>query len=179
MEDSCRSALVDGQYGRVEAFGAGSKLAAHWAKHGFAPRTKDHPIARTSRLNNLKRRQLDLNGRDSLSVQTHRYDRDLVRPAGKTEAPTRCMECKPVRTQEGTIDGPVAPPRNRHKPAPTCSAWFQTPKPRWRCHRSRLIDVPNEAFLLRLVSALLTEISQDWETGKIYLNMDSSNPPKT
>lgn len=44
---------------------------------------------------------------------------------------------------------------------------------------SRLIDVPNEAFLLRLVSALLTEISQDWETGKIYLNMDSSNPPKT
>ncbi len=111
MEDSCRSALVDGQYGRVGAFGAGSKLAAHWAKHGFAPRTKDHPIARTLRLNNLKRRQLDLNGRDSLSVQTHRYDRDLVRPAGKTEAPTRCMECKPVRTQEGTIDGSVGPPQ--------------------------------------------------------------------
>ena len=70
-------------------------------------------------------------------------------------------------------------PRNRHKTAPTCSAWFQMPKPRWRYHRSRLIDVPNEASLLRLVSALLTEISQDWETGKIHLNLDSSNPPKT
>lgn len=57
-----------------------------------------HPIACTSRLNEMKRRLLDLNGRDSLSVQTHRYDRDLVPPAVKTEAPTRWMECKPVRT---------------------------------------------------------------------------------
>jgi transposase-like protein len=38
---------------------------------------------------------------------------------------------------------------------------------------------PNEASLRRLVSALLIEISQDWETGKIYLNMDSSNPLTT
>lgn len=30
---------------------------------------------------------------------------------------------------------------------------------------------PNEASLLRLVSALLAEISEEWETGKIYLNM--------
>ena len=31
---------------------------------------------------------------------------------------------------------------------------------------------PNEASLLRLVSAILMEISEDWETGKIYLSME-------
>ena len=30
---------------------------------------------------------------------------------------------------------------------------------------------PNEASLLRLVSAILSEISEDWETGKTYLTM--------
>ena len=30
---------------------------------------------------------------------------------------------------------------------------------------------PNEASLLRLVSAILSEISEDWETGKVYLTM--------
>jgi len=30
---------------------------------------------------------------------------------------------------------------------------------------------PNEASLLRLVSAVLMEISEEWETGKIYLNL--------
>ena len=30
---------------------------------------------------------------------------------------------------------------------------------------------PNEASLLRLVSAILSETSEDWETGKIYLRM--------
>ena len=31
---------------------------------------------------------------------------------------------------------------------------------------------PNEVSALRLVSAVLMEISEDWETGKIYLNME-------
>jgi len=31
---------------------------------------------------------------------------------------------------------------------------------------------PNEASLLRLVSAVLMEISEDWETGKLYLTME-------
>jgi len=31
---------------------------------------------------------------------------------------------------------------------------------------------PNEASLLRLVSAVLAEITEDWETGRIYLNME-------
>jgi putative transposase len=31
---------------------------------------------------------------------------------------------------------------------------------------------PNEASLLRLVSAILMEISEDWETGRTYLSMD-------
>ena len=30
---------------------------------------------------------------------------------------------------------------------------------------------PNEASLLRLVSAILNETSEEWETGKIYLTM--------
>jgi len=30
---------------------------------------------------------------------------------------------------------------------------------------------PNEASTLRLVSAVLSEITEEWETGKIYLNM--------
>ena len=43
--------------------------------------------------------------------------------------------------------------------------------------RTRVARVfPNEASLLRLVSALLAEISEEWETGKIYLSMASSNP---
>jgi len=32
---------------------------------------------------------------------------------------------------------------------------------------------PNEESLLRLVSAILAEISADWETGKVYLNMET------
>ena len=33
----------------------------------------------------------------------------------------------------------------------------------------------NEASLLRLVSAVLMELSEEWETGKRYLNMDVEN----
>jgi transposase-like protein len=38
---------------------------------------------------------------------------------------------------------------------------------------------PNEASLLRLVTALLAETSEEWETGKIYLNRPCQNPPST
>ncbi len=34
---------------------------------------------------------------------------------------------------------------------------------------------PNEASLLRLVSALPAETSEEWETGKRYLNMENHN----
>lgn len=41
--------------------------------------------------------------------------------------------------------------------------------------RTRVIRIfPNQASCLRLVSAVLMEISEDWETGIIYLNFDSS-----
>ena len=33
---------------------------------------------------------------------------------------------------------------------------------------------PNEASLLRLVSAILMEISEDWETGKVYLRLEKN-----
>jgi putative transposase len=36
---------------------------------------------------------------------------------------------------------------------------------------------PNEASLLRLVTALLAETSDEWETGKIYLNMENTTQP--
>lgn len=32
---------------------------------------------------------------------------------------------------------------------------------------------PNEASILRLVSAILVEVSEEWETGKIYLSLES------
>jgi transposase-like protein len=44
--------------------------------------------------------------------------------------------------------------------------------------RTRVATVfPNEASLLRLVSALLAETSDEWETGKIYLNMEHQTQP--
>lgn len=44
--------------------------------------------------------------------------------------------------------------------------------------RTRVARVfPNEKSLLRLISALLNETSDEWETGKIYLNMENQNPP--
>jgi transposase-like protein len=44
--------------------------------------------------------------------------------------------------------------------------------------RTRVARVfPNEKSLLRLITALLCETSDEWETGKIYLNMENQNPP--
>ena len=44
--------------------------------------------------------------------------------------------------------------------------------------RTRVASVfPNEASLLRLASALLAETSDEWETGKIYLNMEYQTQP--
>ena len=44
--------------------------------------------------------------------------------------------------------------------------------------RTRVASIfPNEASLLRLVSALLAETSDDWESSKTYLNMHQSIPP--
>jgi transposase-like protein len=44
--------------------------------------------------------------------------------------------------------------------------------------RTRVARIfPNEASLLRLVSALLAETSDDWESSKTYLDMNPSIPP--
>jgi putative transposase len=44
--------------------------------------------------------------------------------------------------------------------------------------RTRVAGIfPNDASLLRLVSALLVEISDQWETQKIYLNMQPNPQP--
>ena len=43
--------------------------------------------------------------------------------------------------------------------------------------RTRVASIfPNEQALLRLASALLVEIDDEWQTGKIYLNMKSEKP---
>jgi len=45
-------------------------------------------------------------------------------------------------------------------------------------HRTRVAGLfPNEAALLRLVTAILAETSDEWETGKIYLNMECLAQP--
>jgi len=36
---------------------------------------------------------------------------------------------------------------------------------------------PNEASLLRLITALLSEINDEWQTAKVYLNMDNQPQP--
>ena len=41
----------------------------------------------------------------------------------------------------------------------------------------REAQFPNEASLLHLATALLCELSIEWLTGKIYLNMNPSEPP--
>jgi hypothetical protein len=58
----------------------------------------------------------------------------------------------------GSADPPQAPPA---RPAVTPDA--------------RLF--PNEASLLRLVTALLAETSEEWESGKTYLNMVCPTQP--
>lgn len=46
--------------------------------------------------------------------------------------------------------------------------------------RTRVASLfPNETSLLRLTSALLCEISDEWLAGKIYLNMNPSDQPQT
>ena len=86
--------------------------------------------------------------------------------------------------------------------APRLSSWleanvregltvFSFPRSHWRRLRtSNLVErlsqeikrrtrvaglFPNEASLLRLVAAVLMEISEEWETEKIYLRMENSN----
>jgi putative transposase len=91
------------------------------------------------------------------------------------------------------------------KTAPKLSAWweanipegltvFQFPATHWRRlrtsnvlertnkevkRRTRVATLfPNEAALLRLVSAVLMEISEDWETEQIYFKMENRNSPE-
>jgi transposase-like protein len=46
--------------------------------------------------------------------------------------------------------------------------------------RTRVASLfPNESSLLRLATALLCEMSNEWLTGKIYLNMNPTEPPQT
>ncbi len=81
------------------------------------------------------------------------------------------------------------------KSAPKLAAWMEANIPEAHQRRLRTSNAlervnqelkrrtrvascfPNEASLLRLVSALLSEISDEWITGKIYLNMNPSDSP--
>ena len=86
------------------------------------------------------------------------------------------------------------------RPAPKLADWIETNLPEGlavfalpEAHRRRLRTVnalerlngelhrrtrvatlfPNEASLLRLVSAMAAEISEEWETGRTYLTLES------
>lgn len=49
-----------------------------------------------------------------------------------------------------------------------------------RKRRTRVASLfANELSVLRLITALLVEISEQWETGKIYLNMKPLNRSQT
>ena len=40
-------------------------------------------------------------------------------------------------------------------------------------HRTRVaVLIPNTASCLRLVTAIITEISEEWQTGRIYIRLD-------
>ena len=42
--------------------------------------------------------------------------------------------------------------------------------------RTRVVRIfPNEASCLRLVSAILMEISEDWQIGRIYLSLKGAD----
>lgn len=45
-------------------------------------------------------------------------------------------------------------------------------------HSAGIFFFPNEASLLRLTSALLCEINEEWLTGKSYLNMNPADLPQ-
>jgi transposase-like protein len=95
--------------------------------------------------------------------------------------------------------------RKYEKAAPKLSAWLSASVPegltvfalppahRRRLRTSNLLErlnkeikrrtrvatlFPNEASLLRLVSAVLMEISEEWETDKLYLRMENSCSPR-
>ena len=43
--------------------------------------------------------------------------------------------------------------------------------------RTRVVGLfPNESSLLRLVTGILIEISEEWETGKVYLQPETKKP---
>ena len=43
--------------------------------------------------------------------------------------------------------------------------------------RTRVVSIfPNNASCLRLVSAVLMEVNDDWEGGRVYLKMDEGKP---
>ncbi len=45
--------------------------------------------------------------------------------------------------------------------------------------RTQVVSIfPNDAACLRLASALLMEMDEDWQTGRIYLSLEKSAPPE-
>lgn len=113
----------------------------------------------------------------------------------------RAFECPSRCAAEQRLKEIVA---HYAKPAPKLAAWFEENLPQGftvfalpAAHQKRLRTsnalervnqelkrrtrvarvFPNEQSLLRLVTALLSETSDEWETGKVYLNMENQNPP--
>jgi transposase-like protein len=46
--------------------------------------------------------------------------------------------------------------------------------------RTRVVSIfPNEAACLRLISAILMEIHEEWQTDRIYLTVEKTGPPSS
>jgi len=118
---------------------------------------------------------------------------------GELAADLRAVFDAPDRTEaDRRLDMAI---RKYEKSAPKLAAWLSTNVPdgltvfalpaahRRRLRTSNLLErlnkeikrrtrvatlFPNEASLLRLVSAVLMEISEEWETEKLYLRMENS-----
>ena len=101
------------------------------------------------------------------------------RPSAQARLKEVVATYAPGRAQAGRLDGGKPAPRLGHLRLPrrhqrrlrTSNALERVNMELKR--RTRVAGLfPNEASLLRLVSALLAEYSDEWETGKTYLSME-------
>ena len=127
---------------------------------------------------------------------THHVPRNEMR--GKVAADLRAVFC--AQDQREADDKLKAMVARYQKSAPKLADWLESDVPEGlavfglpEAHRKRMRTsnsierlnrevkrrtrvatlFPNEASLLRLVSAVLAEVSEEWESGKVYLTMEN------
>jgi hypothetical protein len=101
--------------------------------------------------------------RDAVTKQLHRFE--LSQQVGTAD-----LEEMQTNLPDGLAVFAVPEPHRRRLCTTNALA-----RPNRELHRRTRVATlfPNEASLLRLVSAMAAEISEEWETGRIYLNPES------